>query len=233
MILTAQQITEAYRRGDIVIDPFDENQVQAASYDLRVGPQGAATSTKKIVSIADTGYIILQPGDFAVVTVLEELRLGPQYAARFGLRSKYARKGIIATTGPQIDPGFHGRLMLGVTNLTPKAISIPYKDDFVTIEFHRLEQATSKPYSGPYQDRLALGPDEIEAITESDGMALSEMLTTLRSLSQNVGILTSDMGTLTTELKSVKTWVPVMLLVGFGVLTIVVTVFGIIAALKH
>jgi len=72
------------------------------------------------------GYLSLEPGDFAVVTVREEIALGPLHAGRFGLRSKYARKGLIATTGPQIDPGFHGRLILGFTNLTPKAITVPH-----------------------------------------------------------------------------------------------------------
>jgi dCTP deaminase len=193
MILTAQQISEAYQRGDIVINPFEEEQVQAATYDLRVGEQGATTGTKKIVNIRELGYLLIQPGDFGVVTVLEEIRLGPQYAGRFGLRSKYARKGLIATTGPQIHPGYHGRIIVGVTNLTPKPISLPYKDDLLSVEIHRLEQATTKPYSGPYQDRLELGPEEIEAIMETEGMALSEVIKTLQSLSINVGIMATQM----------------------------------------
>ena len=98
MILTAQQIEEAHLARDIIIDPFEQDQVQAASYDLRVGAQGATTTAKKLVNIEQEGYLLLQPGDFAVVTVLEELTLGNQYAGRFGLRSKYARKGLIATT---------------------------------------------------------------------------------------------------------------------------------------
>lgn len=218
MILTAQQIVEAHTQGDIVIDPFDDSQVQAASYDLRVGERGATTGTKKIVNIKDAGYLSIQPGDFAVVTVLEEIRLGPQYAGRFGLRSKYARKGLIATTGPQIDPGFRGRLILGLTNLTPKPISVPYKDDFVTVEFHRLEQATTRPYDGPYQGKLCLGPQEIEAITETDGMAFSEVITTLRSLSLNVGTLASEVNTL-------KWAVPTIL--GLGL-----TIIGLLVAFK-
>jgi deoxycytidine triphosphate deaminase len=55
VILTAQQIIETHKRGDIVIDPFDEHQVQAASYDLRVGDQGATTSTKKLIDIKSAG----------------------------------------------------------------------------------------------------------------------------------------------------------------------------------
>ncbi len=219
MILAAQQIHEVCQRGDIVIRPFDENQVQAASYDLRVGDQGATTTSKRLVDIKKTGFLLLQPGDFGVVTVLEEIRLGPQYVGRLGLRSKYARKGLIATTGPQIDPGYHGRLIIGVTNLTPKPVTLPYEDDFISIEFHRLEQPTTKPYSGPYQDKMELGPEEIEIVMESESMALSEVLTTLRSLSQNVGTLAS-------EVKTLKFVIPII--VGLGM-----TIVAILVALKH
>lgn len=224
MILTDRQIRAAQDRGDILIAPFEDNQVQAATYDLRVGGQGASTSTKKIVDIKHEGYLLLAPGDFAVVTVLEELRLGPQYVARFGLRSKYARKGLIATTGPQIDPGYHGRLIIGVTNLTPKAVALPYKDDLVSVEFHRLEEAATKPYSGPYQGKMDLGPEEIEFITESEGMALSEVLNTLRSLSQNVGTLTVDVTALTKEFKMHRWVIPILLLIGMAIIGAIVAI---------
>jgi dCTP deaminase len=215
MILTAQQISEAYRRGDLVINPFEEEQIQGATYDLRVGEQGATTSAKRLVNIRETGYLLLQPGDFGVITVLEEVRLGPQYAGRFGLRSKYARKGIIATTGPQIDPGYHGRLIIGLSNLTPRQISLPYKDDLVSVEFHRLEQATIKPYKGPYQDKMELGAEEIEFITESEGMALSEVLTTLRALSQNVGALTD-------QVKMLRWAIPAIVALGIAIIGAIV-----------
>lgn len=192
VILTDQQIIEAHRRGDIVIEPFDENQVQGATYDLRIGEQGATTTAKKVINIRESGFLSIQPGDFAVVTALEIIRMGPQYVGRFGLRSKFARKGLIATTGPQIDPGYHGRLIIGMTNLSPKPISLSFGDDLLSIEFHKLQEASTRPYCGPYQDRLTLGPEEIEAITETEGMALSEVLTTLRSLSSNVGMLTRE-----------------------------------------
>lgn len=217
MILTNRQIEEAYRKGDILINPFEPGQVQAATYDFRVGAQGATTSSKKLVDIKSNGFILLQPGDFAVVTVLEELRLGPQYAGRFGLRSKYARKGLIATTGPQIDPGYHGKLILGITNLTPRPISVPYKDDLVSVEFHRLEEPSTKPYDGAYQGKMELGPEEIEAITETEGMALSEVITTLRSLSSNVGQLSQ-------EVKNMKWVVPIVLTIGLAILAALIAI---------
>ena len=217
MILNAQQIRKAHIAGDILIEPFEEAQVQAATYDLRVGRQGATTTTKKLVDLKTAGYILIAPGDFAIVSVLEEIRLGTQYVGRFGLRSKYARKGLIATTGPQIDPGFHGRLIIGLTNLTPSPISLPYGDDFVTIEFHRLEEPTSKPYDGPFQDKMELGPEEIEMVTEGQGMALSEILTTMSSLSTNVAALAS-------EVKGLKITVPMIVGVGITLIAILVAI---------
>ena len=159
-----------------------------------------------------------------MVTVLEEVRLGDRFAARFGLRSKFARKGLIATTGPQIDPGFHGRLIVGLTNLTPKPVTISYKDDFVSVEFHRLEQPVDKPYDGPYQGRLDLGAEEMEFITESEGMALSEVLTALRSLSENVGIFTKDVTALTSEVRNSKWIVPIIVAIGIAVIGTVVAI---------
>lgn len=222
MILNAQQITEALKSGDIEIEPFHEGQVQGATYDLEVGEQGITTSSKKVVNIREVGFLTLQPGDFAVVLVNEIIRLGPQYVGRFGLRSKYARKGLIATTGPQIDPGYHGRLIIGLTNLAPKSVTISHHDHLLSVEFHKLEAPTTKPYAGPYQDRIILGPEEIEAIAESESMSLPEMITTLRVLTQNVGALTR-------EVKVVEWAVGV----GLGVVALLIAVFGIVLTYKQ
>lgn len=218
MILTYDQIKQANADGDITIEPFEESQIQAASYDLRIGDQGATTSSHGVVDIKKKGFLVLKPGDFGVIICLEKIRLGAQYAARFGLRSKFARKGLIATTGPQIDPGYEGRLILGITNLTPNPVSLSYGDDIVTVEFHKLAEPTSHPYVGPYQGRERLGPDEIDFITETEGMALSEVLTTLRTLTADVSSLNTSVGSVASQVK-MFTWI-VSLVVTIGIAVI-------------
>lgn len=49
--LSDRQSAEAYRPQIILIDPFDEKEVEAASYDLRGRPQGISSTSKKIVDI--------------------------------------------------------------------------------------------------------------------------------------------------------------------------------------
>jgi Flp pilus assembly protein TadB len=71
---------------------------------------------------------------------------------------------------------------------------------------------------------LELGPEEIEFITESEGMALSEVLNTLRSLSANVGTLTTDVTALTTEMKHYKWVIPVLLVIGMAIIGAIVAI---------
>jgi len=212
MILTGHQIKQAVEAGALSITPFDEKQIQPASYDFRIGDQGATVSAKRLINIKKEGVLVLEPGDFGLLVTLEEIKLGNKHVGRFGLRSGYARKGIHATTGPQIDPGYHGRMIIGVTNMTPQRVSFPYKDDFLTIELHQLEEPAEE-YDGPYQGIRELRPEDIQFILEREGAALPELLQTMRSLSTNVGKLSADVRTL-------KWVIPIIVGAGMAVVAI-------------
>jgi len=192
MILNDKQIHNAIDAGEIKIKNFEPSCVQPASYDMRVGEEGFTTTAKERINIREKGFIILEPGDFGVVTTFEAIELPPHFAARIGIRSYYSRKGLFAATGPQIDPGYRGILTIGLINLSPNPISLHYKDSLVSIELHRLNEPAGKPYSGPYQDQMGLSGRDIEHLLEAKGMTYSEILATLRSLSENVNALTTE-----------------------------------------
>lgn len=186
MILTDQLIDQANSEGTIKIEPFEKSLLQPASYDLRVGPEAVSSSDRQKIDLVKKGFIELAPSDFAIVLSEEIITLDNQHTARFGLRSKWARKGLVATTGPQIDPGFKGRLTVGLTNLTNKKISLSHKDEFLTVEFHRLESPVRDVYSGPYQGKTTLDGEDIEAALEREVLSISEITETLRSLTAAV-----------------------------------------------
>ena len=192
MILTDKMIKAAVEAGTVRLKPFDPKQVQPASYDLRVGEQGIATSGNAVVEVRRRGYFELSPGDFGILMTKELIEFDDRHTARIGLRSKYARKGIIATTGPQVDPGFRGRLKIGVTNLSPHVVTFPYDDDFITLEIHELSEAVETPYSGAYQGISDLSPEDIEAVTEGENIGFASMLESMRSISSNVSELTKS-----------------------------------------
>ncbi len=188
MILTDRDIRAACNAGasEISIEPFSDASVQPASYDLHVGSQAASSAHKQVVDLTRAGFVEIKPGDFVIVTTHEKLTLSAYHVGRFGLTSGYARKGLIATVGPQIDPGFRGRLTVGLTNLSTRPIVLPHKDIFLTVEFHSLEQAAEVAYSGPYQDRDELSPEDIKVVMEREYMSQTEMMRTLETLVSTV-----------------------------------------------
>ncbi len=222
MILTDINIKEAVASGELKIEGFDPDNVQPASYDLTVGPEGFSTTARRIVNIQETGLLVLKAGDYGLVTTYELLELPTNYVARFGLRSQYLRKGLIAAVGPQIDPGYRGRLVLGLMNLSPSDIVLAYREQLCSVEFHKLREAAGKPYSGPYQDKLRLSSSDVEPLIRSEGMAFSEILTTLRSLSATVQQLTHDVSMLTHDVSTLKWWTVSIVGAGIGIIAILV-----------
>ena len=182
MILSDSEIRSACESGRISIAPFADASVQPASYDLRVGTQAAISSDKQVVDLAARGFVQIKPGDFVIVSTHERLALDASHTGRFGLTSTYARKGLIASAGAQIDPGFRGRLFVGLTNLSTKPITLPHADVFLTAEFHALQRPVETPYAGPYQDRDELAPEDIRVVMEREYMSQTEMMRTLETL---------------------------------------------------
>ncbi len=216
MILSNKDILNTCKNGSsIVIEPFFEELLQPASYDLRVGDQAASSAKKEVLDLTKTAFIEIMPGDFVIMLTHEKLALDLQHTARFGLTSSYARKGLLATVGPQVDPGFEGRLIIGLTNLSSKPIVLPYKDRFLTIEFHRLDQPSSTPYEGPYQGRDSLMPEDIKTALEREYMSQTEMMRILQTL-----VITVD------NLKETVNW-KLPAVIG-GILAITLALYGVI-----
>ena len=164
MILVDKEIEEAIDSGEIELSDFSKECLQPASYDLRVGEEGFVSSAGRVINVQTEGALEIQPGDFALVMTHEKLRLPTNMLGRFGLRSAYTRKGLLATAGPQVDPGFEGKLVIGTVNFSARTIRLPYLTQFCTLELERLSRHSSAPYRGPYQGQEHLTDEVIKGI---------------------------------------------------------------------
>lgn len=190
MVLVDHQIRTSVNGGRLGIENFDEQCLQPASYDLRIGPLVYSPSTghpdKPINLSQNGGWHRIPPYGNAILMTYETLRLPNNMIGRFGLKSGFARKGLFASTGPQVDPGFEGKLFVSVLNLTPASHVISFKDTFLSIEFHTLRSKPEKTYDGPYQNRTDIGRDILDDIVKMEGVNLSQMQNQFGELSQHV-----------------------------------------------
>ena len=178
MPMSDVEIQGALNRKEIAIDPFDPKMLQPASYDLRVGKNAATVPTNgdPRVNLEKEGVLFIPAYAPAVVWTLEELRLSTSYVGHFGLKSKLARRGLAASVGIQIDPGFTGPLSVTLQNMTPSPVTLNYRGDFLTLELERLAVPASRPYDGEYQGRKTFLAGELDPVIGFKGHALTDVV---------------------------------------------------------
>lgn len=162
MVLSDTDIQAHIASGDIRISNFS-GVLQPASYDLRVGDE--AVTEAGIVNVAQNKLVKISRGATAIVYPKERIALSTKLAARYGLRSSLARRGLILLSGPQIDPGFEGLLAITVFNAGTADIVLTHGQECATLEFFLLTSPASRPYEGPYQGQSGVTEAEAEVVT--------------------------------------------------------------------
>jgi dCTP deaminase len=128
VLLTRSGILKAIQDGYIGIEPFNENQLNPNSYDLRLGRQvllyepGEIDAAKphQIISqeITDEG-ILLQPGELYLMAT-EEVTTSANHVPGIEGRSSVGRLGVnVHATAGFGDVGFHGTWTLEVSCVRP------------------------------------------------------------------------------------------------------------------
>jgi deoxycytidine triphosphate deaminase len=214
-MLTDQEMRVAINDDLMAIEPLCDDSLQAASYDMRVGDRAFVSGDDAVTDVANKGLVIVEPGEFAVVQTLERVHCGPQVAGQIGLASTYARQGLTLLSGPQIDPGFDGVLVVRVTNLAPRRITLPYGAPFLTTQFFRLKHPVAKPYTGARQGQTGIGPRDIEQLTDKESPTIGGMVRSLATLAE-------DVGDLKTSVKWIAWAIPVVVTIGMAVIGVVV-----------
>lgn len=156
-----------------LITPFNKNQVNPASYDVRLdGSLLVEVCSKEDhdprdlkcgcrwakVNCADEPYT-LSPGEFVLACTEEVISVPPYIEAVFQLKSSRGREGFEHVLSAYIDPGFSGKLTLELLNVNR------YHDLYLQqgmligqIRFNRLGATPDRDYSqtGHYQKDMGV-----------------------------------------------------------------------------
>jgi len=160
MILTRDIILAAIKAREIIIEPFDINSLEAASYNVTLahkirvfreglneidvteigmsanGLQGITT----VVEIPPDGYYLLKPGELVLGMTVETLTLPPNIGAWLQGRSRFARMGLMVhITASFIQPGISNRQVFEIYNASRNAIKMQAGARIAQVIFERCE----------------------------------------------------------------------------------------------
>jgi len=161
LILTRDKILEAIQKGEIAIDPFEEDSLDAASYDMtlyhqiRVFIEGlneidlidmardahSLMNITRLINIPANKYYLLKPGELVLGMTVEKLHLAPNIAGMLEGRSRFARMGLMVhVTASFLQPGLKGtRQVFEIYNASRNAIRLRSGVRIAQVVFERCE----------------------------------------------------------------------------------------------
>lgn len=137
MILSDKEIRKRIQTPDApMIEPFSEEHIQAASYDIslsgniyvlkRIGRVIDPTEDQNLddmyenIKIGPEGYLF-SPGEYLLVELAEEVQVPEGLVAHIRPRTRFTRAGILIAD-QHCNPTYKGRLYIGIRNVGPNII---------------------------------------------------------------------------------------------------------------
>lgn len=165
MILSDTDIRKELDSGRVVVDPLDEDAIQPASIDVRVGNtfrvfanhrrslidvrQPMEDLTEPVQASEDNPFI-LHPGEFVLGSTLEVIELPDDLVGRVEGKSSLGRLGLlIHSTAGFVDAGFQGHLTLELSNVANLPIAIYPGMRIGQLCLFRMTSPAERPYGSP------------------------------------------------------------------------------------
>lgn len=161
MILSDGTIRKMLTNEELIITPIEEEQIQPASVDIRLGtsfcvvddtPKGVVTMDTEIryKRIESDSYLLL-PSHFVLATTVEYFALPDNLTAFVEGRSSLGRMGLFIQNAGWVDPGFRGEITLELFNANRCAIQLQAFKRIGQLVFTTMDEKAERPYNGKYQ----------------------------------------------------------------------------------
>ncbi len=201
-MLCNSEIKKYIESEDINISPYEDDSLEPASYDLKIGR--ALVAGKGIID-PHKEKAIIRTGEWAEIESLEIIGLSQNIAATYGIRSSITRQGIIWFGGPQIDPGYKGKLFVSIFNPTSEPFEICFRDPFFTVMFYDFKEPASNVYDGKFQNSFQFPEEDVERMLKLKGPTLSDVVASVGILEKAVADLTRHTDKMSNNLSWIKT----------------------------
>lgn len=161
MILSDIRLKSLLAGGKLKIEPVEEEQIQPASVDLRLGRSflkinenlmEVMTMDEEIeYQSIEREEIIIPPHSFLLASTCEYIELPENLTAFVEGRSSIGRMGLFIQNAGWVDPGFSGQITLELFNANRLPIKLVSGRRICQLVFSRMEGTASRTYNGKYQ----------------------------------------------------------------------------------
>ncbi|MFH0837359.1 MAG: dCTP deaminase [Candidatus Aenigmatarchaeota archaeon] len=161
MILSDKDIKEHLKSGKLVIEDLDQDRIKAAWVDLSLGNEfrifkisqhpfidvkKPIDNTEKII-VNEGDTFMLHPGEFILGHIKEKISIPDDLAAYVDGQSSLGRIGMVVhITAGFVDPGYHGKLTLEMTNVGKLPILIHPGMKICKLVLFKLSSPAEMPY---------------------------------------------------------------------------------------
>ena len=164
MVLGKSAIRAALQSGDLKVTPFDEDLLQPASLDMRLGDQFMIPqpSSGHYTSFGDSvpyetikaDRYVLPPNSFVLARTREVVSIPQDLTAFVEGRSSVGRLGLFIQNAGWVDPGFMGSITLELFNGLSHSIELCADWRVCQLVFVRMEGSAEGGYTGKYQGQI-------------------------------------------------------------------------------
>lgn len=148
-MLSDRQIREHIEGNGIEVQNVNlSRQLTPSGIDLTLGPSYKRPATQEVFHADNNGgQLILKPSTFYHLHTVEKIRLPDDVHASTEEIMSTALNGVRVTTGV-VNPGFEGKLLLGVENISETSKILNPGDKIVQINFYELDEPAQEAYDG-------------------------------------------------------------------------------------
>lgn len=149
---------------------FCSNSIKQCCYELRASEiyyelNENIQPGKKVATNGD--YILIKPNQIVVIISKEKLNIPANIVGRILTKGKLFSIGLLPVN-TYADPGFRGNMGIVFSNLSNNYIKIYPDEPIAKIEFSKLINRVSKPYSGQHGYESGIWPIPTDMILNTD-----------------------------------------------------------------
>jgi deoxycytidine triphosphate deaminase len=202
-LVTGDELRKAVETGSF-IQGGDVSCAENVKYDFRVSSRilkakfGAPVDANKL-SETEKSALFVEPGEVVFVLSEERLVLPSDMMAQLSPKRKLAHEGILTLGGFAVDPGYEGRLLVGLFNFSSTPWPLRPGKKLIAATFYKLE-GSEVPKGPGAIEKLDDFPDELVAVMQK------YQPVAIQSVAEGVRKLQGDLVALQSEVRSHLDW---------------------------